>query len=127
MGFIRAFFLAPFPAAVIIAFISVASGADPRLASVLFFYLLLLYAVQLTIGAAIAAFLIRTDRVAARQFALGGLAMTGIPTALYLVWALALQPGAAAQAFTIFVLWSLLGSLTGVCFWWIAQPFPPRK
>jgi heme A synthase len=118
---IGAFFLAPVPAAIIGALVSWASGGFPRPVSVAIFYLLLLYGTQIIFGLAICAYLLRTNRRSVMQFGIGGLLMTSIPAALYLAWATAKHSGPAANALFVFALWSALGALTGLCYWFLAQ------
>src|SRR5688572_24671581 len=76
---LRAFLLAPIPAALLGALVSWASGGFQRPISVAVFYLLLLYAAQLLFGVAIRAYLLRSQRSSAGKFAIGGALMTGIP------------------------------------------------
>jgi heme A synthase len=118
---IGAFFLAPVPAAIIGALVSWASGGFPRPVSVAIFYLLLLYGTQIIFGLAICAYLLRTNRRSVMQFGIGGLLMTSIPAALYLAWATAKHSAPAANALFVFALWSALGALTGLCYWFLAQ------
>jgi hypothetical protein len=119
---LRSFLLSPIPAAILGAIVSTATGGFPRPVSVAVFYLLLLYAAQLLFGIAIRAFLRRTNRRSASSFALGGTAMTGIPTIPYLVWATAQNPASSSSAAVVLVLWLLLGALTGLSYWRLARP-----
>ena len=116
-----AFFLAPVPAAIVGALVSWVSGGFPRPVSVAIFYLLLLYGTQIIFGLAICAYLQRTNRQSLMGFAIGGLLMTSIPAALYLVWATAKHPAPAASAFFVFALWSALGAITGLCYCFLAR------
>lgn len=116
-----AFFLAPVPAAIVGAIVSWASGGFPRPVPVAIFYLLLLYGTQIVFGLAICAYLLRTNRRSLMQFGIGGLLMTSIPAALYLTWATAKHPSPAANALFVFALWSVLGAMTGLSYWFLAQ------
>jgi hypothetical protein len=118
---IRAFLLSPIPAAVLGSIVSWASGGFPRPISVAVFYLLLLYAAQLLFGAAIRVWLLRSNRWSAASFALGGTAMTGLPSIAYLAWATAKNPDSSSNAIIVLALWLLLGALTGLAYWWLAR------
>lgn len=83
---VRAFLLAPVPAAILGAIVYKASGDFTRLLWVAIGYVWLLYAVQLLFGLAVRAFLLRTGRRAAFHFAIGGTVMTGIPSLPFLAW-----------------------------------------
>jgi hypothetical protein len=119
---VRAFLLSPVIAAISGAFVSWASGGFPRPIPVAIFYLLQLYAAQLIFGVAIRACLFRSGRTSALNLALGGTFMTGIPSLVYLAWAVSEHPGSAPRAAVVLVLWSLLGTLTGLSYWWLARP-----
>jgi len=118
---IGAFFLAPVPAAIVGALVSWASGGFPRPVSLAIFYLLLLYGTQIVFGLAICAYLLRTNRRSVMQFGIGGLLMTSIPAAVYLAWATAKHPASAANALFVLALWSALGAMTGLSYWFLAQ------
>ncbi|WP_162237447.1 hypothetical protein [Sphingobium sp. Leaf26] len=118
---LRAFFLAPVPAAIIGGIVSWATGGFPRPIPVAIFYLFLLYGTQIILGLIIRAFLLRTNRRSPIQFGMGGLFMTGVPSALYLVWATTKHPASSANALFVFALWSVLGAMTGLCYWFLAQ------
>ena len=119
---LRAFLLAPIPAAILGAFASWASRGFQRPISEAVFYLLLLYAAQLLFGVAIRAYLLRSRRSFAGRFAIGGALMTGIPAVPYLAWAMTQNPDSSARAATVLVLWLLLGGLAGLAYWWLARP-----
>lgn len=119
---LRAFLLSPLPAAILGSIVSYASGGYPRPVSLAIFYLLLLYAAQLLFGVAIRAFLLKANRVYATDFALGGIAMTGMPSAPYLAWAVTKNPGAASSAVFALVLALMLGAVTGLSYWLVARP-----
>lgn len=114
---VRGFLLAPIPAAILGAIVSWASGGFPQPVSVAVFYLLLLYAAQLLFGVAIRTYLLRSQRCSATSFALGGTAMTGIPSVPYLAWATTQSPEASSTAALVLVLWLFLGALTGLSYW----------
>jgi hypothetical protein len=118
---LRAFLLAPIPAAALGAIVSWASGGFPRPASVAIFYLLLLYAAQLLFGVAIHAYLLRTNRRSAAGFTIGGTFMTAIPTIPYMAWAITTDLGPTSTGFVVLVLWLLLGALTGLTYWWLTR------
>ncbi len=113
---VRAFLLSPIPAAILGAIVSWASGGFPRPVSVAIFYLLQLYAAQLLLGMIIRAFLLRTNRRSAANFIVGGMVMTGIPSAAYLAWATAQHPASSSKAVVVFVLWTFLGGMTGLAY-----------
>jgi peptidoglycan/LPS O-acetylase OafA/YrhL len=119
---LRAFVLSPIPAAVLGAVVSWASGGFPRPLSVAVFYLLLLYPAQLLFGIALRAVLLRRNRRSASSFVAGGAAMTGIPSSAYLVWATSVNSGPWSSAVVVFLLWLLLGALTGLTYWRLARP-----
>jgi len=119
---VRAFLLSPIPAAILGAIVSWASGGFPRPVSVAIFYLLLLYALQLLFGVAVRAFLLRTNRRSATNFAFGGMVMTGIPSVAYLAWAVARNPDSFSKGVFVLVLWLLLGGLTGLSYWRLGRP-----
>lgn len=124
---VRAFLLSPVIAAISGATVSWASGGFPRPIPVAIFYLLQLYAAQLVFGVAIRAYLFRTGRTSALNLGLGGTAMTGIPSLVYLAWAVSKHPGSAPSAAVVLALWSLLGTLTGLSYWWLARPSPKAR
>jgi len=116
-----AFFLAPMPAAIVGALVSWVSGGFPRPVPLAIFYLLLLYGAQIILGLGIRAYLLRTDRRSLVEFTIGGLLMTSVPAAPYLVWAMAKHPAPTATALFVFALWSALGAMTGLCYWFLAH------
>ena len=118
---LRAFLLSPIPAAVLGAIVSWASGGFPRPISVAVLYLLLLYAAQLLFGVAIRAWLLRSNRWSAASFALGGTAMTGLPSIAYLAWTTAKNPDSSSSAIIVLIVWLLLGALTGLSYWRLAR------
>ncbi|HUE80095.1 MAG TPA: hypothetical protein VMN38_10745 [Sphingomicrobium sp.] len=122
MKALPAFLLSPIPAAILGATVSWASGGFPRPVSIAVFYLLLLCGAQLVFGIAIRAYLIKSNRQSAASFALGGTAMTGIPAIAYLAWAITQNPNPSSSAFIVLVLWSLLGTLTGLAYWLLTRP-----
>lgn len=119
---IRAFAIAPLPAALLGSVVSWAASAFARPVAVFVFYLLLLYAVQALIGYAIQRLLRRAGRTRLWHFAAGGTAMVALPAAPYLAWVARQMPYSPKQVAALFVLWLFVGALTGAVYWLLARP-----
>jgi len=117
---VRAFLLAPLPAAILGAIVYKASGDFTRFVAIAIVYLLVLYAVQLLFGLAVRAFLLRTGRRAAFHFAIGGTVMTGIPSLPFLAWDVARNAMLWSAATGVLVIWLMLGTVTGLAYGWLA-------
>lgn len=116
------FLLAPLPAAVLAGCISVATGAFPRLVSIILFMALLLYAAQLVVGIPVRMLLARRGHVSAAAHAIGGFAMTAIPVAPYMAWSMARNGYPFSSMAMIFWLMGCYGALTGLFHWLLARP-----
>lgn len=116
------FLLSPLPAAVAAGCVSAATGAFPRPLSIIIFFCLLLYVAQLMLGIPIRLLLMRWRRVSVTSYALGGFAMTAIPTAPYVLWAMNLHGYPVSFVATFFWLMGCYGALTGFCYWLLARP-----
>lgn len=116
-----AFFLSPFPGAVLGGAVSWATGGFPRLVSVVIFYLLLLYGVQLVFGLAIRSYLVKNRRTSAASFALGGVLMVAAPAVPYLAWAIGNRPDGLQTGLIVLALWLLCGGVTGLTCWFLAH------
>lgn len=117
-----AFFLSPFPAAMLGGMVSWATGGFPRLVPVIVFYLLLLYAAQLVFGIPIRALLLKKGRTSAASFGMGGALMVALPTVPYLAWAVAKRPDSFANGLAVFTLWLICGAVAGLTYWLLVRP-----
>jgi hypothetical protein len=116
------FLLAPLPAAVAAGCVSAATGSFPRPLSIVFFVCLLLYAVQLVPGIPIRLLLARRRWTSVTSHAIGGFAMTAVPTAPYVLWAMDRNGYPLSYGTTVFWLIGCYGALTGFTYWLLARP-----
>jgi drug/metabolite transporter (DMT)-like permease len=116
------FLLAPLPAAVAAGCIAAATGSFPRPLSIVVFVCLLLYAAQIVLGIPIRLLLIHWRRVSVVSHAIGGFAMTAIPTGPYVLWAMNLNGYPLSYVATFFWLMGCYGALTGFTYWLLARP-----
>lgn len=116
------FLLSPLPAAVAAGCVSAATGAFPRPLSIIIFFCLLLYVAQLVLGIPIRLLLMRWNFTSVASHAVGGFAMTVIPTAPYALWAMGQQGYAISFVATFIWLMGCYGALTGFCYWLLARP-----
>lgn len=115
------FLLAPLPASIAAACISVATGAYPWPLSIVMLVCLLLYAAQLVFGFPICLLLIRQARHSAASLAIGGFAMTAIPAAPYAIWGMAEHGQTLTSAAVFFWLMGCYGALTGFTYWLLVR------
>jgi hypothetical protein len=118
----RSFLIAPLPAAFLAGIISAMTGSFPRPVSIFVFFCLLLYLMQLLLGVAIRALLIRKRHLSAVSFAVGGFVMTALPTAPYAIFAATKHSFPWWYASLFFSLLAFYGALTGVTYWLGARP-----
>jgi hypothetical protein len=116
-----AFLLAPVPAAVLGSIVSWSTGGYPRPFSVILFYLLLFYCVQLVFGLPLRLLLAKRGRDSAMAFGAAGIAMVALPAIPYMAWAMSRPQDAAQTGPIVLVMWLALGGITGLTYWWLIR------
>jgi len=122
MRYIAGFVLAPLPAAVL-AFIWYSLSPGPLMpASMAVAVVLYLYAVQLVLGIALVVCLNRWKRMGSGMFALGGVAIAGLPLLLWV----AIEAQWRSQDWEMVLrgpYWlAILGGMSGLTYWLFVRP-----
>ena len=120
-----AFLIAPIPAAALGGLLLWGGNSIALLIWLAASCLLLLYAAQLIVGAAVWAFLRRTGRCSATSFVIGGTVMTGLSAIAYMAWAIfgaGVQfSGQEKEGANLLLASLVLGGITGLCFWQLTR------